>query len=121
MIVITLARKPVEGSVTSNIRKWGTGALNLGACRVGDSIITINRWSDGAKPFGGGSGHPFHSETTQGRWPSNLILQRAEKEASPSCPTVALVEQDEKADTRADGESVADFFLQVGGGEDAPV
>jgi len=121
VIVVTVARKPVEGSVTANVEKWGTGALNLGACRIGDALITINRWSDGAKPFGGGSGHPFHSKVTRGRWPSNLIFQRVSEEKTPSsnCPTVALVLQDEKADTRQ--ESIIDFFKQVGGGEDAPV
>lgn len=31
---IVLARKPFKGSVASNEEKWGTGALNIDACRV---------------------------------------------------------------------------------------
>jgi DNA modification methylase len=30
---IVLAQKPIEGTVVENIKKWGTGALNIGATR----------------------------------------------------------------------------------------
>jgi hypothetical protein len=29
-----LVRKPLEGTIAENVRKWGTGALNIDACRV---------------------------------------------------------------------------------------
>jgi len=77
MIVITVARKPLEGSVATNVQRWGTGALNIDACRVGSEPITVNRWDDGSKPFGGGAGHSYHPETFTGRWPANLILSHA--------------------------------------------
>lgn len=31
---IVLAQKPLDGSFTDNIRKWGVGALNIDACRI---------------------------------------------------------------------------------------
>ena len=31
---IIVARKPLDGTVASNVLKWGTGALNIEACRV---------------------------------------------------------------------------------------
>jgi site-specific DNA-methyltransferase (adenine-specific) len=33
---IILARKPVEGSISYNARIWGTGGLNIDACRIGE-------------------------------------------------------------------------------------
>jgi DNA modification methylase len=32
---ITVARKPIEGTVAENVLKWGTGAINIDGCRVG--------------------------------------------------------------------------------------
>lgn len=47
-----LARKPIEGSIVANVRKWGTGALNIDGCRVeletGEAIA-------------------------EGRWPANVV------------------------------------------------
>lgn len=34
---IVLARKPLEGTVVENVARWGTGALNIDGCRVGNS------------------------------------------------------------------------------------
>lgn len=31
---IVMGRKPLEGTVASNVQKWGTGALNIDGCRV---------------------------------------------------------------------------------------
>ena len=31
---IIMARKPLEGTVAANVQKWGTGAINILACRV---------------------------------------------------------------------------------------
>jgi site-specific DNA-methyltransferase (adenine-specific) len=126
---VVLFRKPCEGTTTDNVLKYGTGALNIDACRVkhsnkkdfenhksqvdavrakggvrdgswknasdlsGASEVTsagrwppnmtlthhldcrkvgsrkvdapvINRFDDGAKPFGGGAGHQYTSTQT---------------------------------------------------------
>jgi len=37
---VVCCRKPLsESNVASNVLKWGTGALNIGACRVGTEIV----------------------------------------------------------------------------------
>ena len=70
---ITMARKPLIGTVAENVLAHGTGAINVDGCRVGTETVTINTWNDGAKPFGGGAGHQYTGRTVQGRWPANLI------------------------------------------------
>ena len=140
---LCLTRKPFKGAATSNVVDHQSGALNIGACRVGSDIISthsrgkntafpkrpgektvqtsgrkkrqdhfdtstregrwpanlillhhpscsctgtqtvpgysINRWTDGAKPFGGGAGHPYQSEKQQDE---EISLWAC----SPSCP-----------------------------------
>lgn len=35
---IALARKPLEGTLAGNVEKWGTGALDIDGCRIGDFV-----------------------------------------------------------------------------------
>jgi DNA modification methylase len=74
---VTLARKPLEGTVAANVLQYGTGAINVDGCRVCDGSETGN-----AKPLyvannanrvygncmGGGAW-----DNTAGRWPANFI------------------------------------------------
>jgi DNA modification methylase len=80
---ITVARKPLIGTVAENVLAHGTGALNVDGCRVGNNA----GWS---YPNGrGGSGwHGRESlsanlsepmAATQGRWPANLIHDGSEE------------------------------------------
>lgn len=50
---ITVARKPLIDTVAKNVLKYGTGALNIDACRVNTENI--------------------QTSTQKGRWPANLI------------------------------------------------
>ena len=75
---IVLARKPLEGTIAENVLKYGTGGLNIDGCRIGNEVVTINRFDDGAKPFGGGAGHPYTSNKAKGRWPANLMMHHHE-------------------------------------------
>lgn len=34
---IIVARKPLDGTVADNVERWGTGALNINGCRIGDN------------------------------------------------------------------------------------
>lgn len=34
---IIVARKPLDGTVADNVERWGTGALNIDGCRIGES------------------------------------------------------------------------------------
>lgn len=68
---ICLARKPLsEKTVAANVLKWGTGAINVGGCRVG----TDGGTSKSATISVGGylnakAGDPIDA----GRWPANVI------------------------------------------------
>jgi len=71
---IILARKPLTGTVAANVTQYGTGAINVDGCRIGTDAVQINRWDDGAKPFGGGAGHAYTPSQSTGRWPANVLL-----------------------------------------------
>jgi DNA modification methylase len=72
---IVMARKPFKGTVADNVLKYGVGALNIDATRVGTSGPASNRFTEGAKPFGNAAGKNYETtEPTQGRWPANVIL-----------------------------------------------
>jgi DNA modification methylase len=72
---ITMARKPLAGTVAANVLQHGTGALNVDGCRVGtegthrvrtpDDFGIVN--DDGWMPTPGING------SSSGRWPANLI------------------------------------------------
>lgn len=68
---ITVARKPIEGTVAANVLKWGTGAINIDGCRVGSEEISVH--TDPAiysmTPHKSNLDYRNH----QGRFPANLI------------------------------------------------
>jgi site-specific DNA-methyltransferase (adenine-specific) len=75
---ITLARKPLGGTVAANVLKWHTGALNVDGCRVdaaGADLSRVNNVSLGSASGGiYGKAGAFTSEgSALGRWPANLI------------------------------------------------
>lgn len=66
---IVLARKPFEGTLTSNVEIWGTGALNIDACRLGPGVdVSGGGGSKSDRSMHGGDGHDL------GRWPANIVL-----------------------------------------------
>lgn len=88
---IALARKPLKVSIAKNVQKWGTGALNIDACRV-----EFAEDDDPNATFAGG-GTNWHQAITQedtavratledrkafssdqGRFPSNVIGEIAD-------------------------------------------
>jgi DNA modification methylase len=70
---ILLARSPFSGTVTANLKRWGTGALNIRATRIESS-----------------------QAPGEGYWPAHLTLSHAsactEGDCRPDCP-VALLDQ----------------------------
>jgi DNA modification methylase len=77
---ITVARKPLGGTVAENVLRHGTGALNVDGCRVGTSkkvpasaSTTPNAiYGKGLGSLGtGATGSGF--DPNVGRWPANLI------------------------------------------------
>ncbi len=72
---ITVARKPLMGTVASNVLEWGTGAINVDGCRVGTDTVEsgrAGRTKEGSGLYEGGL-QPTLPSTSQGRWPANLI------------------------------------------------
>lgn len=82
---IVLARKPLIGSVAANEARFGTGAINIDACRVHaddaqGGTYTVKRLKPGATlEKTGGNWRPeeggalYHGEMKAGRWPANII------------------------------------------------
>lgn len=73
-----LARKPLsESSVAANVAEWGTAALNIDACRVGNADT---RGKASMSALGQGSGWNKHNNreviagSDSGRWPPNVVL-----------------------------------------------
>ena len=82
---ITVARKPLIGTVAENVLQHGTGALNVDGCRVGTEPPAPRNAP--RKDIRGGKFHSGaeaemvmgHYNPTQGRWPANLIHDGSEE------------------------------------------
>lgn len=72
---IVMARKPIKTSIAANAQKWGTGAINIDACRVGDEEITVHGGGmhDNYREGKHGYGMEPVNITHTGRFPSNVI------------------------------------------------
>jgi len=89
---IVLARKPLEKglSIAENVLKWGTGAINIDASRVGNEKRTMPIFSEDKKndeiTFNLNSNIQHHrEETTQGRFPANFIMSH-----HPDCECIGI-------------------------------
>ena len=78
---IVMARKPLIGTVAANVLAHGTGALNIDGCRIGAEErprIVSDRRSGANKSYGDGLGGSLAAgTTTEGRWPSNVLLDES--------------------------------------------
>lgn len=78
---IVVARKPLEGTVAANVLKYGTGAINIDACRVpteNESVSNHSRSAEAAVSkgkYGDSTAQETHQTAGQqlGRFPANLI------------------------------------------------
>lgn len=104
-----LCRKRLsERSVAENVLRWGTGALNIDACRVGSEQIKTHgmrngtgsayQWSDYASPS------DYTGNAHQGRFPAHLVLSHdgacIDTQCVDGCPVLAL---DRQSGTRKSG------------------
>ena len=83
---IVVARKPIRGTVAANVQAYGTGALNIDACRVEHNEqpgkpqrgMASRR---GGQLGGGGTSSYRERETDAaspaGRWPTNVVIDDA--------------------------------------------
>jgi hypothetical protein len=95
-----LVRRPLVGTVASNVLEYGTGALNIDACRVdaGDKLVRPAAQRMDNDVFGKGLGVGVQDEPA-GRWPTNLVFSHSAccVEDGPcdqqSCPVAELDRQ----------------------------
>jgi site-specific DNA-methyltransferase (adenine-specific) len=83
---ITVARRPLDGTVAENVLAHGTGALNVDGCRVeceaNRPLVSSNR-RDGSGVYRDGlqGSRRVNGGTVTGRWPANLIHDGSEEVA----------------------------------------
>lgn len=115
-----VARKPLEGTVASNVLAWGTGALNIDACRV-EGEFTSGWSKSGSKASENDSmSGPNYArdpkpDNPAGRWPANVVLGhtpdcdviyegrgeiRLEGPCAPGCPVAELDRQSGESSSR---------------------
>lgn len=78
---ITLARKPLAGTVAGNVLAFGCGAMNVGAARVdGDARPMRDATARVTESqFGAMGGSVAVGETSLGRWPANVMHDGSEE------------------------------------------
>ena len=74
---IVLARKPLIGTVVDNVLALGTGALNIGASRVGDDVLPEQR--AGQAQLGTFERTDMVTPERVGRFPANVIHDGSEE------------------------------------------
>lgn len=83
---VIVARKPLDGTVAHNVMEYGTGALNIDACRVGTDGGTraVNFHGETGNVYGNGS-HPKNDiqGIEKGRFPANLIHDGSDEVTEP--------------------------------------
>jgi len=82
MIVITVARKPLDVNVASTSIKWGTGGINIDASRIafedGVDMGAMQCQHDGTDRGFRFAKSRLGKETSMykpgGRWPANMVM-----------------------------------------------
>ena len=101
---IVLARKPPRDTITRNVTRYGTGALNIDATRIPatdgyekqwDKPVRTNIGAHGNLLISNGDQHTVDLSTNkpEGRWPANIVLTHAADCGSTcvdGCPVAGL-------------------------------
>lgn len=83
MFVITVARKPLEGTVARNAMKWGCGGLNIDKTRIAHGtdvdMGAVQRQGAQSEVYLGGAkpGDVIAMYKPGGLWASNVLLSHA--------------------------------------------
>lgn len=77
MEMITVARKPLIGTVAANVLSHGTGGINVDACRVGTEVLPA--MIAGQAKIGTFDRGVMVTPDRTGRWPANLIHDGSEE------------------------------------------
>ncbi len=74
-MMISILRKPLEGSVAENTLKHGCGALNIDDTRIGSQVMISSSMSSlGVMHDDDWVSKPIQPVESVGRWPANFIL-----------------------------------------------
>jgi site-specific DNA-methyltransferase (adenine-specific) len=79
---ICVARKPLRGTVAANVLAYGTGAINVDGCRVGETVETwpkTRSYAPGQIQPGGKGSTQNTGDAPSGRWPANVIHDGSEE------------------------------------------
>ena len=98
---IVMARKPLIGTVASNVLAHGTGGLNIDACRIEGAKPATTRGASGSRGIFNPIGARGRVEDDGlGRWPANLIHDGSDEVLAvfPQAPG-------QLADAKTDGSS----------------
>jgi len=98
---IIVARKPLEGTVCDNVEKYGTGAINMNGCRIGDDEIrssgeVSNAWREAEGRTDRQAPNP---SVNTGRFPANIVTTEPDAFWSKYC-NVTPQELSKKASKR---------------------
>ena len=110
MVIITVARKPLDGTVARNALKWGTGGINVDASRIGhtEDFSDIKSRSAMKLNSSGATHNPDAPSVVEaqaklqslGRWPANMILSHL-----PGCVCTGSIQiKGNRTDTRPEGD-----------------
>lgn len=130
---ICVARKPLDGTVVDNVRKWGVGGLNIDGCRVGhNEDLSVKRSTKDMDTNGQGWGFKAVSRGNEGRFPANIIhdgsqqvldLFPGDKDKSSArffyCPKASKADRDDGCD-EFEEKRESDRVLDSGVGGDNP-
>lgn len=100
---IIVARKPLEGTVCDNVERWGTGAINVDGCRIGDGYDRASGGLRKAKHAENESSFSLamnqDKRPTGGRFPANIVTTEPDAFWSKYC-NVTPQELSKKASKR---------------------
>jgi DNA modification methylase len=126
---IVLARKPLIGTVTENVARYGTGALNIDACRIDFASAEDERETkekNRHEDFGSGARENrvygaddrARSESgnydAPGRWPANVVL---DEDAAALLDAQSGVSTSRAGEPRASAEPGAGWGMTSTGAE----
>jgi site-specific DNA-methyltransferase (adenine-specific) len=76
---VTVARKPLIGTVAANVLEYGTGAINIDGCRIPRDPDDVSGWSASGsnesenRSMSGKNYNRAPKPDADGRWPANFI------------------------------------------------
>jgi len=77
---ITVARKPLVGTVAENVLEHGTGAFNIDGCRIEGLKPQVTQGvNSNASSFNVAKERRISGDSNEGRWPANLIHDGSEE------------------------------------------